>query len=353
MSGSAVQPIARGPLSASLFAFLRREVDHLPTEVSISGHPLIDDDFQLALYACYELHYRGFGTDDSFEWDPQVLAFRARLEEQFEYCLRDLVPLSGIDTDNDTAVGAGEVPGKLQHIIDEFDGPSLSRYLAEDGTLEQFREFAIHRSPYQLKEADCHSWAIPRFSGGARSALIEIQMDEYGEGRPGQAHAELFADTMCSLGLDTTYGAYLDRIPGRTLATTNLISLFGLHRRLLPALLGHLAVFEMTSVGPMSRYAAACERFGLGRGGRAFYDVHVEADIIHGPLAADKMVGGHVREHPHDAALVVWGAETLMALEDLFARHLLDSWAEGSSSLRPQTVASADRSNLGAVVSSR
>ena len=68
--------------------------------------------------------------------------------------------------------------------------------MAEEGTIEQMREFAIHRSMYQLKEADAHTWGIPRYAGPSRSAMIEIQMDEYGNGRPGEAHAELFADTI-------------------------------------------------------------------------------------------------------------------------------------------------------------
>jgi hypothetical protein len=52
----------------------------------------------------------------------------------------------------------------------------------------------------------------------------------------------LFADSMRVLDLDPSYdGAYLDRLPASTLATTNLISMFGLHRRLGGALVGHLA----------------------------------------------------------------------------------------------------------------
>src|SRR5205085_7430527 len=106
------------------------------------------------------------------------------------------------------------------------NGPSLSRYMAEHGTLEQFREFAIHRSAYQLKEADPHSWAIPRLAGRAKSAIVEIQNDEYGGGRPGQSHPELFPTTMEALALDAPYGALLDRIPAPTLAPVNLISYF-------------------------------------------------------------------------------------------------------------------------------
>ena len=43
-------------------------------------------------------------------------------------------------------------------------------------------------------------------------------------------HSSLFRQTMEALGLDGRYGAYLDS-PGPTLATVNLMSLFGLHRR--------------------------------------------------------------------------------------------------------------------------
>ena len=36
------------------------------------------------------------------------------------------------------------------------DGSSLSRFLQSRATVDQFREFVIHRSAYQLKEADPH-----------------------------------------------------------------------------------------------------------------------------------------------------------------------------------------------------
>ena len=51
----------------------------------------------------------------------------------------------------------------------------------------------MHRSAYQLKEADPHSWALPRLSGPPKAALVEVQADEYGGGRPERIHAELFA----------------------------------------------------------------------------------------------------------------------------------------------------------------
>ena len=164
--------------------------------------------------------------------------------------------------------------------------------------MEQLREFLIHRSAYQLKEADPHSWAIPRLSGPPKAALVEVQADEYGGGRPERVHARLFADAMEAAGLDSSYGAYLDRIPGVTLATVNLMSMCGLNRRLLGAIVGHLALFEMTSSIPNRRYAAGIRRLGLGERATEFFDEHVLADAVHENIAAVDLAGGLARQDP-------------------------------------------------------
>jgi hypothetical protein len=324
---AATLPAPRGPLSEYLLDHLRRPPHHLPVAPPVTGDPLSGDDTQLFLYLCYELHYRGLpGVDDRWEWEPGLLAVRAGVEAAFEAALVDLV--------GPPRPGGLDVGRELRALIASTAGPSLSQYMLELGTLEELREFAVHRSAYQLKEADPHSWAIPRLSGRAKSAIVEIQSDEYGGGRPGRSHAELFADTMVALGLDSTYGAELDRLPGTTLATTNLISFFGLHRRWLGALIGHLATFEMTSVEPMARYAKAFRRLGLPAAAR-FYDVHVIADAHHQVVAATDLAGGLAEAEPALAGDIIFGARALMAVEQRFAFRLLDSWAAGRSSLLP------------------
>jgi hypothetical protein len=146
---------------------------------------------------------------------------------------------------------------------------------------------------------------------------------------------------MRALGLDPTYGAYLDRLPAVTLATVNLVSLFGLHRRWRGALIGHLAVFEMCSVVPMGRYANAIRRLGLGNDAAAFYDVHVEADAVHEVIASTELAMGFAEAEPARAGDVLFGAKALMAVEDRFARHLLASWQRRRSSLAPVRASSA------------
>jgi hypothetical protein len=92
---------------------------------------------------------------------------------------------------------------------------------------------------------------------------------------------ELFRTTMRGLNLDDAYGAYVDAVPAVTLAVGNLMSFFGLHRRNLGALLGHLAAFEMTSSEPNRCYAAGLARLGADQRTRRFFAEHVQADAVH------------------------------------------------------------------------
>src|SRR3712207_8856172 len=98
---------------------------------------------------------------------------------------------------------------------------------------------------------------------------------------------------MEALGLDARYGAYVDHIPAITLATVNLMSMLGLHRRRRGAIIGHLALFEMTSSLPNRRYANAVRRLGFDtEEATAFFDEHVEADAVHEAVASVDLAGG-------------------------------------------------------------
>jgi hypothetical protein len=319
-------PWPRGPLSATVISALQRQPGTLGVTPAVSGaDALSDDDFSLALYLCYEVHYRGL-TDTNWEWDPDLLRFRAELERAFESRLRDEVGPT-------TSRFPFETVSVLDEMIRSSGGPSLSTYLLESGTVEQLREFCMHRSAYQLKEADPHTFGIPRLTGEAKAAMVEIQYDEYGSGDAASMHSTLFGNTMTALGLDAAYGWYVDVLPGVTLATVNLVSMFALHRRWRAALVGHLAVFEMTSVEPMGRYSETLARFGIGPEGRRFYDVHVTADQRHGLIARDRMVAGLIRAEPGLSADLLFGVAALLMLEQRFAKHLLGAWAGDRSSL--------------------
>jgi hypothetical protein len=319
-------PPVRGAWTEELYGLLGVDAAAAPFPVSEPVELLDDDDFQMALYLCYELHYSGLqGVDDRMEWSPLVLMFRAALENEFEAALRALVP--------DVEPRHAEVGEELQALVREDQGPPLSRYVETQATREQLLEHVIHRSAYQLKEADPHSWAIPRLRGRAKAALVEIQADEYGGGDAERMHSVLFAKTMRGLGLDPRYGAYLSCLPGVTLATVNLLSWFGLNRRLRGAVAGHLAVFEMTSSVPNRRYGNGARRLGYGAAVTDFYDEHVEADAIHENIAAWDLAHALSVDEPELTSDILFGARALLALEGRWAGHLLDCWDRRQTSL--------------------
>ena len=299
-----------------------------------STDPLTDEDLQLALAICYELHYRGFdGVAETWEWEPELLRLRAHLERAHTAALRELV--------GDLEVTDEPVDRQLTALIAADDGPSLSRYMARTGSLEQWREYLALRSVYHLKEGDPHTFAVPRLSGRTKAAMVEIQADEYGGGSPARMHSELFAGMMRDLGLDAGYGALWDDAPAVAFASVNTMSLFGLHRSRRGAALGHLACVEMTSSEPSRRYAAGLRRLGFDESTTVFYDEHVEADAVHEQIASVDMCGSLVAGEPALTADVLFGAACSLAMDGLAARHLLGSWRAGRSALRGERALAA------------
>ena len=323
-------PQPRGELSEALLAALAHPVHPISApRLQAPADPLADEDLQLALYCCYELHYRGLpGVADEWEWEPSLLGLRRDLEACFETALTTAVPRPQLPA------GPQDMDLALRAIAESDDAPSVSRFIDRHATHEQLLEFLAHRSAYQLKEADPHSWALPRLYGGPKGALVQIQADEYGNGDPERIHAKLFADTMDEAGLDTTYGAYVDHLPAATLATVNLMSFFGLHRRWRGAIVGHLALFEMESSVPNRRYAKGLRRLGFGDRATEFFDEHVTADAIHEAIAAVDLAGGLARQQPELTGDILWGAAALVEIDGRWARRMLGAWEEGVSSLR-------------------
>jgi hypothetical protein len=337
------RPGPRGPLSHALDATLQQppgaagselaepaELAELARDAAARpGDVLHDDDVQVTLTMLYELHFTGLdGVDDRWEWNPGLVGVRGVLEDVFERRLRALVPA---DPPHD---GTKDMAQRLTEVIEADDGPPMSKFLERRATVDQWREFLVHRGTYQLKEADPHAFAIPRVGGRAKVALAEIEADEYGGGRPERMHAALFAQSMRELGLDGTIGSTVDLVPAITLAHSNAMALFGLHRRLRGAIVGHLAAFEMTSSVPNRRYANGLRRLGFGEAAWDYFDEHVEADAVHEQIAAHDLAGGLVAAEPQLAGDLLFGARVALALDALVSGHVLACWEAGRSSLR-------------------
>ncbi|MFF3001028.1 iron-containing redox enzyme family protein [Streptomyces sp. NPDC057950] len=284
------------------------------------------EDLQLALYLLYELHYRGFDeVDDDCEWDPDLLRLRRRLETRFLDALQTALP------DSPRTVAKAFAPVLVEPV--DLSG-SLSHRLETTGELWQLREYAALRSLYHLKEADPHAWVIPRLTGRSKAAMVAIEYDEFGAGRADRIHARLYADLMTDLGLDPTYGRYLDRAPAALLATVNLMSLFGLHRALRGALVGHFACVEVTSSPGSRRLAKAMRRCGAGPAAEHFYAEHVEADAVHEQIVRHEVIGGLLTDEPDLEEDIAFGCAATLLLEDGLATHIHTSWEHKRSALR-------------------
>jgi len=282
---------------------------------------LTDRDAQLALWILYELSYRGFaGVDPRLEWDARVVELRLSLEDRFEGELR---AATRSRVAQELAQG-GDV-GDLVLQMANDDGPRLSAFLRRDATAEQMVDFLRERSVQQLKESDPQAFLVPRLQGAAKVALMEVQYDEFGAGRAAALHQDLYARTLAAVGLDPGYAAYVEDVSAISLAAANVMSLFGLNRRLVAAGVGHFAIFEASSSVPSRRIAAGLERLGLSQAA-PYFDEHVEADAVHEQVVARDVCGAVVAEDPCLLGEVVFGAACALHLDRLSGEELLLRW---------------------------
>ncbi len=307
-------PLPVGPLSDRVITGLLGETAFPPAASVIEGSDPLDHDFQLGLYVLNELHYAGWiGVDDSLEWAPWVSSLRLGLHTEFERRLRLAIPM-----------GASQ-PLELARRLLQPGELSVSGHLRDHGTVDQVRESMILRSPYQSKEADPHTFALPRFGGSTKRVLTEIQSGEYGVGHR-RSHAELFADALDGLGLDPTPNAHVDACSGAALATSNLVTLGAMHRRLRGIVLGQLSLFEMDSVTPNQAMVECCDRLGLPDSVRPFFQIHVLADAEHEQMVEAAFLGDYPAIEPDQVQNMLLGMRAQSLIDHTIAAETVPMW---------------------------
>jgi hypothetical protein len=263
--------------------------------------------------------YAGFAdVDDGLEWHPDLLRLRRDLEGELEERLVARFPgvPEGADDDLVTA---------FFDYVEQHDGPSVASHVHTGATQDQAIELLRWRSLYHLKEADPSSFVLARLPRDARAALAELLYDEYGAGRPERLHSRLFADALRSVGLDPD-ARYVDEVPTEVLEMNNSVSMFGFHRRLRGAAMGHLAAFECTSSVPARKLAQGFQRLELPPPVIDYYTEHVVADAVHEQLAVRAILLPLVEAEPAQLHGVFLGAFTCLDQEARTAQELLGRW---------------------------
>lgn len=314
-------PEPRGDLSAAVISALSATGGRHPDARTADPY---GEDLQLALYVLYELHYQGFDAiDPDLEWDPGLLRQRASMEKVF------------LDAMRSDVTGGDDIGGVLETLLVEpVDGQGIGHFLCDHGDWWHVREYFVHRSVYHHKEADPHAWVIPRLRGQAKAALVAVEFDEFGGGRGERMHSRLYADLLTGAGLHPGYLHYLDQVPAQMLAVVNMMSLFGLHRSLRGALVGHFAAAEITTPPSARRMIKALRRLGADPECVRFFSEHVEADAVHEQVMRRDVIGDLLTREPELTESVVFGVQATEFLEDRFGEHVLGAWRAGRSSLR-------------------
>jgi len=320
-------PWPRGPLSEYVIATFRSKSGspRLMPPVNV-GNAIGDDDLQLALFLCYELHYRDVASAE-WEWDPAFLSFRAELERSFYEELREL-----------TATPPARHPTLVQEldaVVSAYPSTSISDFLCRRGTIDELREYCIHLSVSKLKYSDAQAFGVARLQGAAKAAMVQIQFGDHGGGSSAHSATSLFGEMLTSLRLDPSYGAYVGHVPGVSLASANLESFFGLHRRWRGAMVGQVAAMKMTSVESMERCGKAMEHVGIHEDEAQYFQTRSRIDALNALIARNRLVGALVHAEPEVAGDVLFGARSHLLLEERQSDNVLSAWSRGNSSLVP------------------
>jgi hypothetical protein len=319
-------PWPRGPLSEYVISTLsaRSQVSGLMPPVRVVN-PLSDDDFQLALFLCYELHCRG---DDSvqWEWDPGLLSFRGELEREFLHALQK--------------PNVGEFPSKnilkeLDAVVTRSRGDTVSANLANHADLDKVREYLVHFSIQQLKNADAQSFSVARLSGAARTAMVQMQFGDSGCGVASASTESLFGATMTALQLDPTPGVYAGHVPGVSLAGANLTSFFSLHRRWRGAMVGQVAVTKMMSSATMNECTRALRKLDVEPYALRHFETRSRNDALHSLVARNRLIPSFLDTNASSATDILFGACSQLEIEANFNRYVLQAWSKNYSSLVP------------------
>ncbi|SDK75075.1 Iron-containing redox enzyme [Lentzea albidocapillata subsp. violacea] len=234
-------PGPRGHMSSALVSALRLPPPPQPALLVSGGtrEAWQDDDLQLSLWICYELRMRGF-DDVATGWEdhPALAQFHAALETRWETALRSLT---------------------------EVTSPVA---LSDEG----LSELRGH-----------HAFWQPRRE--MRSVLRDIQGDAYGT-RSERTHSVLFTVTLRDL--DPFSG--VDEMPAPTLALANALSLFGLHRRLVGALVGFLTAVDTIGGDPFAQLLPVqCPPEDVRLGFTACHELHARlTQHVHASLQAGR-----------------------------------------------------------------
>jgi hypothetical protein len=261
-------PWARGPLSAAVINTMEGGTGSSRATLRIDVvDALIDDDFQLALYLCYQDHLRDSrGADrQSGSSGSRLDGFRSLLESSFEHRLRD-------EVGRRKGYGGWDTTEALEDVIASSTTTWLSQHFEHGGSLDQFRELCIHQSVSPWCGEESHDVSHQRRTPQVRGALFPAESGEVGASNARRVPDAAFSNTLSALGLHPSRGSYVEVLPGTTLAAANLRTMFRLHPKWEAASVGHSSLCVAMNETVMASLSRAAASWGTEEEGRRFFE---------------------------------------------------------------------------------
>jgi hypothetical protein len=245
--------------------------------------PAGERDALLALLAVHDLHLAPIDRlagAERYQHHPAVAALKWRLETDLLVWLGDADARAGWVLPTD-AVAAMRTIGRAGAV------PDVYRWVAEDASLDQLRQFLTLEGGPDGGFDDLVAACQIGLDGEPKLELARNYWDEMGNGSLDRVHTELHRKLARALRLEE-----VDRAaqPVEALRRSALGSLLATNRHLQPEMVGALGLLELQA-GPRCRAVVeGLRRLGASDDALDFYVEHAETDPRHGKDWLDNVV---------------------------------------------------------------
>ncbi|MCB9759985.1 MAG: iron-containing redox enzyme family protein [Alphaproteobacteria bacterium] len=158
----------------------------------------------------------------------------------------------------------------------------LFRFLRDDASLDQVREFIFQETPLEMLFGDIVAMMLPGLYGPAKAELAENFWDEVGRGVDAEVHRNLRQDMARSLGIpDEAERRFFEGLTVEELVLVNTYLSMAADRGQLTQLIGMLLATENMIPGRFEFLIEGMRRLGVSDEAMTYLILHTTVDVGH------------------------------------------------------------------------
>lgn len=284
-------------------------------------------EFHRALFSLYDMHVASPtapGIENQFS--VHLNAIRSHLEQ--EWLRAERVRIGALPNAHDA--------DSLIHAVKQMwrDHPAshhrLFDCLQAHATLDQLRAFFQSDAALNIRFFDLIVMALIGSEPEARTELASNFWDEAGRGNPARSHVALFRHLLNAIDIGQAPDDHASTLTWQGLRGYNLFMYCAINRQHYFRSLGVMAITELLDPDQYTKLVRGCRRLGLTDIDLAYYDEHIEVDIIHGDGWLEKVIRPIINRTPAAIPEILEGCALRLAscgdyYDDLARRLGFDS----------------------------